>query len=118
MYGEVAYKPFCWIEWCLASILALNALYHVISYVVATLSIQPVVLSPRQRKLLGVTENDPLFKNEVPPPQTLAEPSSPQHFSTMNLSWRSNTLSSPGLDESSKLAILGIRFLKPSLLFS
>ncbi|XP_046430081.1 transmembrane protein 209 isoform X1 [Neodiprion virginianus] len=100
LYGGVAYKPFCWIEWCLASILALNAVYHIVSYAIATLSIQPVVLSPRQRKLLGVTDNDPLFKTEVPTPQKLSEPSSPQHFSTMNLSWRSNTLGSPGLNES------------------
>ncbi|XP_012253137.2 transmembrane protein 209 [Athalia rosae] len=100
LYGGVAYKPFCWIEWFLASILALNALYHIISYAIATLSIQPVILSPRQRKLLGVTENDPLFKSEAPPPPTVAEPSSPQHFSTMNLSWRSNTLGSPGLNDS------------------
>lgn len=99
-YGGVAYKPFYWIEWCLASIFALNSLYHIFSYTAATLSIQPVVLSPRQRKLLGVPEDDPFFKTQTPKVKKSLEPSSPLNLSCMNLSRHSSTLGSPVLNES------------------
>ena len=102
-YGGVAYKPFSWIEWCLASIFALNSLYHIFSYSIATLSIQPVVLSPRQRKLLGIPEDDPFFKTEVSTVSKSLEPSSPINFTCMNLSRHSSTLGSPVLNDSSKL---------------
>ncbi|XP_015588188.1 transmembrane protein 209 isoform X2 [Cephus cinctus] len=99
LYGGVAYKPFSWIEWCLASIFALNALYHLIRYFLAILSLQPVTISPRQRRLLGITDDDPLFKNEPVSPPKVSEPSSPLNFSCMNLSRPSSTLGSPSLNE-------------------
>ncbi|KAG7199543.1 hypothetical protein KM043_014154 [Ampulex compressa] len=99
LYGGAAYKPFCWVEWCLASIFALNALYHIAQYVWAALSLQPVVLSPRQRRLLGISEDDPLFKNEIPSPQKVSEPSSPMNLSCISLNRRLTPLGSPGLND-------------------
>lgn len=100
LYGGIAYKPFCWIEWFLASIFALNALYHIFSYTATTLSIQPVVLNSPQRKLLGVADDDPLFKTETLKTPKSMEPSSPLNLSCMNLSRNSNSLGSPILNES------------------
>ncbi|XP_053978853.1 transmembrane protein 209 [Hylaeus anthracinus] len=99
IYGGAAYKPFCWVEWCLASIFALNAVYHIIRYTWASLTLPSVTLSPRQRRLLGVTEDDPTFKDEVPSPQKSSEPIFPLNLSCISLN-RRMTLGSPGLSES------------------
>lgn len=100
LYGGAAYKPFCWVEWCLVAIFSLNALYHIGRYAWATFSLQPVVLSPRQRRLLGVPEDDPLFKNQAPTPRNPSEPSTPLNFSCMSLTRRITPLGSPILNES------------------
>ncbi|XP_012272889.1 transmembrane protein 209 isoform X2 [Orussus abietinus] len=100
LYGGVAYKPFCWVEWCLASVFALNAIYHLARYTVATFTLHPVTLNSGQRRLLGIPDDDPLFKNETPPIPKAAEPCSPLNFSCMNLSRRSSVLGSSGLDDS------------------
>lgn len=93
-YGGFAYKPVYWVEWCIASIFALNALYHIIQYTWATLSLKPIALSPKQRPLLGISEDDPLFKDEVPQKQTTPEPSPSLNLSCINLSRRSTPLGS------------------------
>ncbi|KAK0077979.1 hypothetical protein PV325_003214 [Microctonus aethiopoides] len=97
LYGSVAYKPLFWIEWLLALIFALNSLYHIISYIVATLNLRPIVLSPQQKKLLGVNENEALFKTGSTPIIKPCEPVSPINMTSMNLSRRS--LGTPGLNE-------------------
>ena len=102
----MAYKPFSWIEWILASLFGLNSFYHLIRYSIAVFSIRPVVLTSKQRKLLGIAEEDPLFKNEDPVPPKPSEPSTPLNFSCMNLSRHSATLGSPSLNETSKTQIL------------
>lgn len=98
IHGEPAYKPVYWIEWCLASIFALNALYHIIQYICATLSLKPIALNIKQRPLLGISEDDPLFKDEVPQKQKTPEPNSSLNLSCMNFS-RHTSLGSPILSE-------------------
>ena len=100
LYGGAAYKPFCWIEWCLASIFALNAAYHISQYAWASFTLRSVTLSPAQRRLLGVAEDDPIFKNQVPTPQKTSEPISPLNLSCISLNRRLTSLGSPGLSES------------------
>lgn len=106
VYGGPAYKPVYWIEWCLASIFALNALYHIIRYIWATLSLKPIALSPKQRPLLGITEDDPLFKTEVPQKQKTPEPSPSLNLSCINLSRRTTPLGSSVLSEISMQNII------------
>lgn len=108
LYGGAAYKPFCWIEWCLASIFALNAAYHISQYAWASFTVRSVTLSPTQRRLLGVAEDDPIFKNQVPTPQKASEPISPLNLSCISLNRRLTSLGSPGLSESSKKNFLFI----------
>ncbi|XP_078040168.1 transmembrane protein 209 [Augochlora pura] len=100
LYGGAAYKPFCWVEWCLASIFALNALYHIVRYAWAIFTLKPVILSPKQRRLLGVSEDDPIFKNETPSPQKSLEPIFPLNLSCISLNRRLTSLSSSALNES------------------
>ncbi|OAD52245.1 hypothetical protein WN48_02530 [Eufriesea mexicana] len=99
LYGGAAYKPFCWTEWCLASIFALNALYHITRYTWANLSLRPILLSPKQRRLLGVSEDDPLFRNELPASQKACEPMVPLNLSCISFN-RRMSLGSTGLSES------------------
>lgn len=101
LYGGAAYKPFCWAEWCLASIFALNALYHITRYAWSNFSLRPILLSPKQRRLLGVSEDDPFFKNELPLSQKISEPIIPLNLSCISLNRRMVPLSSTGLSESS-----------------
>lgn len=105
-YGGFAYKPIYWIEWCLASLFAVNALYHIIQYTWAILSLKPITLSPKQRPLLGVSEDDPLFKDEVPQKQTTPEPSPLLNLSCINLNRRSTTLGSSLLSDSMQNTLL------------
>lgn len=98
----MAYKPFSYIEWVLAILLGANSLFHLMKYTLAVCSLRPVVISKKQRKLLGISDDDPLFKNEVPTTQKPCEPSTPMNFSCMNLSRHSNTLGTPNLNETSK----------------
>lgn len=100
LYGGAGYKPFCWAEWCLASIFALNALYHITRYTWANLSLRPILLSPKQRRLLGVSEDDPLFRNELPASQKACEPMVPLNLSCISFN-RRMSLGSTGLSESS-----------------
>lgn len=102
----MAYKPVLWIEWVLALIFGLNALYHIICYSNATLNLRPIALSPRQKRLLGINEDEPLF-NTGRATAKLPEESSPINLSALNLSRRS--LGSPGLNESSKSVFEGER---------
>lgn len=106
VYGGPAYKPVYWIEWCLASIFGLNALYHIIRYTWATLSLKPITLSPKQRPLLGITEDDPLFKTEVPQKQKTPDPSPSLNLSCINLSRRTTPLGSSVLSDISMPNIL------------
>ncbi|KAJ8683244.1 hypothetical protein QAD02_019036 [Eretmocerus hayati] len=99
-YGGLAYKPFAWIEWCIASIFGVNSVYNLVKYSIAIVSLKPVVLSSKQRKLLGISADDPLFKNEAPVVQKSPEPTTPLNFSCMNLSRHSATLGSTSLNES------------------
>ncbi|XP_050462419.1 transmembrane protein 209 [Cataglyphis hispanica] len=99
VYGGPAYKPVYWIEWCLASIFGLNALYHIIQYTWATLSLKPIALSPKQRPLLGITEDDPLFQTEVPQKQKTPDPSPSLNLSCINLSRRTTPLGSSVLSD-------------------
>ncbi|KAM0725849.1 Transmembrane protein 209 [Formica fusca] len=99
VYGGPAYKPVYWIEWCLASIFALNALYHIIRYTWAILSLKPITLSPKQRPLLGITEDDPLFKIEVPQKQKTPDPSPSLNLSCINFSRRTTSLGSSVLSD-------------------
>ncbi|XP_031843769.1 transmembrane protein 209 [Nomia melanderi] len=99
LYGGAAYKPFCWVEWCLASIFALNAVYHIARYAWATFTLRPVILYPRQRRLLGISDDDPIFKNEIPSPQKTSEPAFPLNLSCISLNRRLTSLGSPGLNE-------------------
>ncbi|XP_043285398.1 transmembrane protein 209 [Venturia canescens] len=101
IYGGLAYKPFLWVEWCLALIFGLNALYHIVRYSLATLSLQPIILTPCQRRLLGVNDDDPLFQNGTPCAPKQAEPTTPINLTSMNLSRRTNVLGSPGINENS-----------------
>ncbi|XP_043791174.1 transmembrane protein 209 [Apis laboriosa] len=100
LYGGAAYKPFCWAEWCLASIFALNALYHITRYAWSNFFLQPILLSPKQRRLLGVSENDPFFKNELPLSQKISEPIIPLNLLCISFNKRMVPLSSTGLSES------------------
>lgn len=106
IYGGPAYKPIYWIEWCLASIFALNALYHIIQYIWAILSLKPIALSPKQRPLLGITEDDPLFKTEVPQKQKTPDPSPSLNLSCLNLSRRTTPLGTSVLSEISMKNII------------
>lgn len=99
MYDGPVYKPICWLEWCLASIFAVNALYHIIRYVWATTRLQPITLKPKQRQLLGVSEDEPFFKNEVPLQQKLLESSPLLNLSCINLNRRTIPLASSVLSE-------------------
>lgn len=103
LYGGAAYIPFCWAEWCLASIFALNALYHVSRYAWTSLTIRPILLSPKQRRLLGVADDDPLFKNQITLSQKASEPTTPLNLSCISLNRlnRMTSLGSSGLSESS-----------------
>ncbi|CAL7942813.1 unnamed protein product [Xylocopa violacea] len=100
LYGGAAYKPFCWAEWCLASIFALNALYHITRYLWASFTLRPILLSPRQRHLLGVSEDDPLFQNEPSLSQKASEPMLPLNLSCISLNRRMTSLGPSGLSES------------------
>lgn len=99
MYDGPVYKPICWLEWCLASIFAINAFYHIIKYIWVTTRLQPIALKPKQRRLLGVSEDEPLFKNEVPQQQKSLESSPLLNLSCINLSRRTIPLASSVLSE-------------------
>ena len=105
LYGGIAYKPFAWIEWVLASIFGFNAIYYLIVYTVAVFNLKPITVSQKQRKLLGIKEDDPLFKNEVTLPQKTSELSTPLNFSCMSFSRNSSTIGSPSFNESSMFII-------------
>ncbi|KAL7301211.1 hypothetical protein TKK_0006178 [Trichogramma kaykai] len=85
-YEVINYNPLVYIEWILAGIFSINSFYHLIKYVTAKLTLQPVTLNQKQRKLLGVADNDPLFQHEVSTPQKTVEASSALNFSCMNIS--------------------------------
>ncbi|KAK9293787.1 hypothetical protein QLX08_011349 [Tetragonisca angustula] len=99
VYGGVAYEPFCWAEWCLALIFALNSLYHITKYAWANFSLQPILLNPKQRRLLGISEDDPLFKNEQPSSPKASEPMIPLNLSCISLNRRMTPLGSTGLKD-------------------
>ncbi|XP_032674619.1 transmembrane protein 209 isoform X2 [Odontomachus brunneus] len=85
MCDGTVYKPIYWLEWCLASILTINAFYHIMRYIWATMRLQPIVLKPKQKRLLGVSEDEPLFKNEVVQQQKSSETSPSLNLSCINL---------------------------------
>lgn len=73
-------------------------MYHILRYVLTRLQLKPIVLSPKQRPLLGVSEDDPLFKKEVPQKLKIPEPSSTLNLS-INLNRRTTPLGTPALSE-------------------
>ncbi|EFN86423.1 transmembrane protein 209 [Harpegnathos saltator] len=99
MYDGPIYKPICWLEWCLASIFAINAFYHIIRYAWVTIRLQPITLKPKQRRLLGVSEDEPLFKNEELQQQKSPELSPSLNLSYINFNRRSIPLASSVLSE-------------------
>lgn len=104
MYVDATYKQFMWIEWVLVLIFGLNALYHIVSYVVGTFNMRPVVLNPEQKKLLGITNDETLFKSTPLTSEIkscLPEPISPiiNMTTPLNLSRRSL---GAGLNETSE----------------
>jgi hypothetical protein len=48
-------------EWVAALVLMLNTVYHFGCYVRRTFYLNPVVLSPTQKKLLGVSDSGTVF---------------------------------------------------------
>lgn len=98
-YGGFAYKPIYWFECFLTAIFTLNALCHILQYIRATLSLKPITVDPKQRPLLGISEDDPLFKDEIPQKQTTPEPSPSLNLSCINLSRRSTSLGSSVLSD-------------------
>ena len=99
-YGGEAYKPVAWIEWVLALIFAVNAGYHLVKYALSKLSLKPVTVTQRQKKLLGVSDHDPMFKVEKPVTQKPVEPSPSRNFSCANLSLHSSSFGTPILNDS------------------
>ncbi|KAJ9587901.1 hypothetical protein L9F63_018682, partial [Diploptera punctata] len=86
----------------LAVVLFLNALYHFVSYLRVTFYLEPVKLTPKQKKLMGVSDSDPHFKVATPSanvtnssmsPYSDVLPSTPMNLSA--LSWRSSIMSTP-----------------------
>ena len=109
----------------MASIFALNALYHITRYAWSNFSLRPILLSPKQRRLLGVSEDDPFFKNELPLSQKISEPIIPLNLSCISLNRRMVPLSSTGLSESSMkyffyisiIYSINIKIYKTNILF-
>ncbi|XP_034937336.1 transmembrane protein 209 [Chelonus insularis] len=99
VYGDAVYKPFFWIEWCLALIFALNALYHVGSYFVASVNLRPIVLSPRQKKLLGISDDECLFKTTTSSPTKPTDAITPIMSMTTPLNLSRRSLGASGLNE-------------------
>lgn len=99
MYDGPIYKPIYWLEWCLISIFTINAFYHIVRYGWATMRLQPIILKPKQRRLLGVSEDEPLFKNEVAQQQKSLEMSPSLNLSCINLNRRTIPLASSVLSE-------------------
>ncbi|XP_003398568.1 transmembrane protein 209 [Bombus terrestris] len=99
-YGGATCEPFCWAEWCLALIFGLNTVYHITKYTWASFSLRPILLNPKQRYLLGISEDDPLFKNEKPSSPKTSEPPVPLNLSCISLNRRMTSLGSTGLSES------------------
>ncbi|CAG5101610.1 Similar to Tmem209: Transmembrane protein 209 (Mus musculus) [Cotesia congregata] len=93
LYVDATYKQFLWIEWVLVLIFGLNALYHIASYIIGILNLRPVMLNPEQKKLLGVSNDETLFKSMSSTNETklCPEPISPilNMTSPLNLSRRS-----------------------------
>lgn len=58
-----------------------------------------ITLNPKQRPLLGIIEDDPLFKDEMSQKQVIPEPSPSLNLSSINLSRRSTTLGSSVLSD-------------------
>lgn len=90
-------------EWMAAVVLMLNTVYHFGLYVRRTFYLDSIVLSPTQKKLLGVSDSDPHFKITSSTANISTSSTSP-HLDTlsstpMNLSiasWRSSSvMSSP-----------------------
>lgn len=104
MCDGIVYKPIYWLEWCVASIFMINAFYHIMRYMWVTMRLQPIVLKPKQRRLLGVSEDEPLFKNEVVQQQKSLETSPSLNLSCINLR-RTIPLTSSVLSEISMQSI-------------
>jgi len=99
IYNEFTYRTVYWIECCLVLIFILNVLHHIIQYIWTTLQLKPIVLSPKQRPLLGVPEDDPLFREEVPHKVKTSDQSFSLNLSYINLNRRSTPLGTPVLSE-------------------
>ncbi|KAK3909516.1 Transmembrane protein 209 [Frankliniella fusca] len=87
-------------EYIIASILFLNALYHFGRYIWTVFSIEPLMVTPRQQKLLGIKQNDPYikFKAALSPTPKKGSAVVQEAITPMNmtaLSWMSNSVLSP-----------------------
>ena len=87
----------------MALIFGLNTVYHITKYTWASFSLRPILLNPKQRYLLGISEDDPLFKNEKPSSPKTSEPPVPLNLSCISLNRRMTSLGSTGLSESSMI---------------
>ncbi|XP_069681862.1 transmembrane protein 209 isoform X2 [Periplaneta americana] len=91
-----------YVEWVIALVLALNMAYHFGLYLRRSFYLEPVILTPNQKKLMGISDSDPHFK-VASSPASMSKTSASIHselFSStpMNLSatsWRSSLMSSP-----------------------
>ncbi|PNF40193.1 Transmembrane protein 209 [Cryptotermes secundus] len=90
-------------EWLVALVLMLNTAYHFGHYLRRTFYLDPVTLSPTQKKLLGISDSDPHFKITSPPADMSRSSTLPHSdilsSTPINLSassWRSSSfMSSP-----------------------
>ena len=85
------------IEYVTAGLFLLNSVFHFGRYIWTTFKIEPLALSPRQKILLGVKENDPYVKlKSVLSPTPKKSPNAPREAITpLNmtaLSWMSNSV--------------------------
>lgn len=87
-------------EWGLALILVVNMINHLWIYGASKLSLKTVTGTQRQKKLLGIPDDDPLFKVEKTDSKKLVDPNPSLNFSCANLSLHSSSFGTPTLNDS------------------
>nr|CAD7589196.1 unnamed protein product [Timema genevievae] len=89
-----------YLEGLFVFILAANCLYHLTRYLRSHLSLRPVIVTPAQKKLMGIKDADPYFRvSSTPKSEKGSQLQSPNlSLTPLNLSstsWRSSLLSTP-----------------------
>lgn len=87
-------------EYIVAGFLLLNAVYHFGRYLWIVFRIEPLSVTPRQQKLLGIKENDPYvkFNSALSPTPKKSTSTAQDAITPMNMtamSWMSNSILSP-----------------------